>query len=110
MPHGEYVHAVVYDPNDAELRAAVQERMRSLAVGDYAPTRDDWTKDKPRHLPGQEWISRTPGWGWRAMLKEAGLTPRTPQNSRELADPMQAPLTEEERHACALRGLRERGW
>lgn len=108
MPSGNYTHPLLYDPESAELRAQVIAVMRALAEGGYAPSRDRWTECKPDGVPGQEWISRT--WGWQATIRAAGLRARTPQDTRRLADPLQAPLTEDERHACATRGQRERGW
>lgn len=110
MPTGHFDHLPLYDPASAALRTRVIARLRALSANGYAPTRDEWTAGKPDGYPGQEWISKTPGWGWPALIIEAGLRPRTPHNSRVLKDPMQAPLTECERHTCALRGRQERGW
>lgn len=101
------------DPTDAELKASVHAAMRQMASGKFVPSMNDWNASRPPGLPSKTWISTA--WGWAATVEAAGLQVQQPKRNGNRAGCENAldfnePLTEYERHACATRGLYERGW
>ena len=99
----------VYDPADPALRRRVLDGICSMAVNGYGPSGDMWDKSRPAGLPSGAWIHKH--WGrWAALVREAGLHPRRPNTVKAAQSDLNAPLLPAERHACANRGLYERGW
>lgn len=89
--------------------------LRRLADGKYAPTFDAWNRErnKEARIPTAEYLTTHYPGGWKALVREAGLVlpnGRGGWATRRKATALDVPLSDCERHACANRGLYERGW
>lgn len=83
------------DQNDPDLRARVIAQFRAMAVGDVAPSINEWLRLQPPALPSPSWIRNN--WGWSTITAEAGLRPSQNRPPTQATQGLDAPLGDQDR-------------
>lgn len=83
---------VIQVDDDAQLRMAVYEEMRRLAVGDWGPSKTRWDDERSPSLPKSDELIERFGGRWVTLLHEANLLP--PGATRSIKEAVVAEATE----------------